>query len=633
MIGLFGAQFGFLYPALLAAAPVVFGLLIYAYLKRGRGTPRIVPTLLLLRSLKQRAASRSKFVPPVRFFFELLLLSLLIAAAAGLFREDTSRRFALLVDNSLSMAAHTTEDGGSETVLSLAKHEASGYLAGLPLDSKIDVFTTTPRLTLVNSSALTASQASEQINELSIAYGSDRLEDALQSLAQKKAYDRIAIFSERQPIIKTGDDLFVPRPLMVHKEGLANIVISNINLRKDALANKTSINVSVTGFLVAASQGELVLEGATVSDEALNFGTVAEKKLTISPGQTQTISFDISDRKFQLYRATLKPDRPSRLSDSIEEDNIVWLSSEGAGQRVALVSTFTPEELKLAEIPSVHFERVLPENWTGSIDSGWSAAVFHRYAPSTLPKINSLFVLPPKGNALFDSGKPETHVEITRWQDSHPLISYLNLPALQLTSLTPLIPPPWAKEILSTTSGAAIVAGEYQEHRYGAIGFEIFPYEGKSSPITSILTLNTLKWLSDLSSNGGFRLANSTMPIEKNTSQIEYVGGDRIFPGPLGKVVESVSLPSPGVLAVNYDKGTPSFIAVNYFDAQESNTLDVRPYPFPAKVEMPASKLEERGTFVRNISKIVFLLLLLDLRISLIFSKGIRFRSQRAKGA
>ena len=72
MITLFGSQFGLLYPALLAALPLLLGALIYAYLRRGRGQRLVVSSLLIFQQLQTRAAQRRRFFPPLRFFLELL---------------------------------------------------------------------------------------------------------------------------------------------------------------------------------------------------------------------------------------------------------------------------------------------------------------------------------------------------------------------------------------------------------------------------------------------------------------------------------------------------------------------------------------------------------------------------------
>jgi len=632
MIGMFGANYGVLYPAILAAAPIVAGLLIYAYLKRGTGTPKIVPTLLLLRSLKHQAVSRSKFFPPPRFFFELLLLLLLIAAAAGLFEQDNAKRFAVVIDNSLSLAAHNSETGSSETLLSLAKREASGYLAGLAADSKIDVFSTSPRLSLVNSAPVSPSQAQRTFSDIDLAYGADHLEDSLQNIAQKKIYDRVAIFSDRQPITKESDELFLARPITEQNQGLNNIAITNIGLKKDAIAQQTELNVSLIAFSRNPAPVQVLIEGVTVSGNELEYAQIDQKNTTLSPGQTQNASFDISGRKFELYRATVKADVTNIQIDSINEDNSAWIGTDAVAQRVALVSAFSPEELKLTNIPSVHFEHVAPENWATSEDKGWSAAVFHRFAPAELPKVNSLFVVPPKNSTIFNAGNTTNRADITRWQDSHPLISYVNLPALQLTSLTPLAAPAWAKEILSTSAGPAIVAGEFQEHRYGAFGFELFPFEGKSAPITSILTLNALKWLSDLASNESFRLANSNFVIEKDVTSVNYIGGQQIFPesNSSTKPSRAITLPYPGILEIEHEHGYPNYLAVNFIDAQESNTLDPRPYPFPTKVDASPTRHGDHRSFTLDIAKIILLLLLLDL-LSAFLPKQLFTRNRQAK--
>src|SRR5437868_1155123 len=103
MIPLLGAKFGLLYPQLLAGVPILVGALVYAYLRRGRTRRVAVASVMFLRTLTRRTPSRRKFIPPARFFFELLLLLLLFAGAAGLYREDATRKVAVVIDNSFSM--------------------------------------------------------------------------------------------------------------------------------------------------------------------------------------------------------------------------------------------------------------------------------------------------------------------------------------------------------------------------------------------------------------------------------------------------------------------------------------------------------------------------------------------------
>jgi hypothetical protein len=123
------------------------------------------------------------------------------------------------------------------------------------------------------------------------------------------------------------------------------------------------------------------------------------------------------------------------------------------------------------------------------------------------------------------------------------------------------------------------------------------------------------------------------LAIEKGTAKIEYVGGQKLFPetSPGPGLVESIPLPEPGVLIIAHSKGDPSFIAVNYFDPQESNTLNIRPYPFPNKVEAGLAKSDEQSSFAKQIGRIVLALLFLDLLFNLFLAKRLPFRSQRVK--
>ena len=100
--------------------------------------------------------------------------------------------------------------------------------------------------------------------------------------------------------------------------------------------------------------------------------------------------------------------------------------------------------------------------------------------------------------------KDSSNVSVTSWLESHPLTVYADLHSLVFRRLVTFNEPDWSVPIIGTTNGVAAFAGELKGNKYVALGFEIFPFEGKKAATTSIVTLNAFKWLSGSSLGGGY---------------------------------------------------------------------------------------------------------------------------------
>ncbi|MCB0311514.1 MAG: BatA domain-containing protein, partial [Bdellovibrionales bacterium] len=170
MMELFGATYGLALPAMMLLAPLALAVLVYSYMRRGRGKPIVVASLMLLKQLKSVSAARRKFSPPLRFFFELLLLILLILALSAPFRLPHTKDLAVLIDNSLSMSATGLTVMPDQSFLEVGKETVKSYLSGLSGEFGVKVYVTSPKLTLLNPEDNSRQSAIRSLDAISFSF-------------------------------------------------------------------------------------------------------------------------------------------------------------------------------------------------------------------------------------------------------------------------------------------------------------------------------------------------------------------------------------------------------------------------------------------------------------------------------
>ncbi len=584
------------FPYLLALLPVGIGALIYAYLRRGRGVRIPVATLLLLRTLERVANARKKFIPPPRFFLELLAMLVIGCGAAGLYFEGNQDYVAVVLDNSLSMAAVDPARMSDRSVFEQAQDEAISYVESLPLTSTIELFTPSAAM---SSGPLSRREAQDVIKQVEVEYVSDQTEQLLSRLSAESRFDQIAAFTDKS-FADTSSDKRV-RVTSFAQKGLENIAVSDVSMSGDGR--------EIKALLHAFSRNDVAVK--VTLDEWSPAGkgkSVVEKTFRIAAGAHEPITLTAPDQGEHSYQLAIAPaSAPGQnFVDALKEDNMAWIGAGRVKNEVVLVSDLSPANLGLQKLRHLQFTHVRPEEWRGAQQT--SPHIFHRFVPETLPNQNSLFILPPPGNALFPVLAEQQASAVTRWSVAHPIVNYLNVPTLTLKKLLPLKAPGWAQEVISTTNGLGAFSGEYQGKRYAVFGFEIFPYEGKRSPVLSILTLNALRWLEN--TNVEFERVGAQFSPGPAVTGITYVGGESLWTR--GQKEKSVRFPRPGLVEIA-EEGKPRVLqAVNFYSDEESDLLAQRSFSVTAEAKPEETKREQR-LLTGLIAYLALSLLLLDL--------------------
>lgn len=629
MITFLGTQFGFLFPRLLFVLPFAAGVLIYAYLRRGRGKKVTVASLLLLRALTRRSHARKQFVPPFRFFFELLLFTLLTIAAAGLVGQGVGSKVALIIDNSLSMGAERREAGFKKSLFNYALDEGRRYLQSLPSTAEVKVYTASPQLTLHGEGFVSRSAALSVLERLSLSAATEALDASLAQVTSDATLDSVAVVSDKRAKSLQQNERAKPVITVFSvrdfagQEQLQNIAISNISLNPQAVSGKERVDVTISSYAAVPVSVKVVLEQLKSAAFPTQYWSVEEQRVTVAAQSSEVGGFINNAQGISNYRASIivesSPGAPDMDTNPL--DNSAYITGSAANAKVLVVSPAPAASLGLGAVDIVKFEYILPGALNAQKMVEYSgpqtAVLFHRSAPDLLPDASALFVSPPANSRLFDVAAPVAASDITRWLSSHPALSYLNLPAVRLASFTPLTPPLWGRELINTTFGPAAFAGEYQGRKYIAVGFELFPFEGKKSPVLSIFVLNTLKWLTELSVEGGYRLSGTLQPVNPVDGPVVYEDGSVVEALRESAAKKdggkSALLVRPGFYRIGKDRG--GLVAINSFFEQESNSLTPRILSLPG-VEMASSVSEGAKPFSWTITIFVLALILTDIVFS-----------------
>ena len=612
---------GFAYPLMLIGVPLAAAALVYAYRRRGQGTRLVVASTLLLKTIERTIATPKKFVPPPRFFFELLLLILLLLGAAGLYLRERGAMYALVIDNSLSMRAAAPASASGEDSMTLAKKGAESFLSGLDAESQIALYAASPAPRQLGGGLLSPSAAQRELERITPVYAGDTLDTFLPRLLRNEQYEKVLAFTDGHVSLQGNAAAKAYTRLEIHAnsselQSAHNIALTHISAKKQA-AGGDSLSVSVNAASYAQKQvrASIALEVLEHSAKGSRFVPFDRREISIEPGASARVSFAAVPAAYQQFKARLQQtgeNSSARSLNALAEDDDAFLALGKSEGSIYVISRFSIRELGLEKAPLAQFEQIVPERFGEALpaDERAHTLIFHRITPSELPRNNALFIAPSPETTLFKVERSVARAAVSRWRTSHPILTYLSLPEMQLKDLSVLAVPAWARELVVTTEGVAAFAGEKDGFRYVVLGFEVLPFEGKNAATLSILTLNILKWLSDLSADTGFLPALSAYAPASDERSIEYVDGPPPAQGDHAHKSKLV-LSQPGIVRVRGAQGD-RFVAVNFFSEQESNLRKGRTIAVNAAPPAPKD-FEGKRSLGALLALLVVLLLLGDL--------------------
>ena len=417
---------------LAALSPV----LAYAYLKKPPSEASVISTSFILNQIVAKPVSKKSIKLPLRFYLELLALLLLALCIGAPYLDMSQKRVAILIDNSFSMGALDSEQSRSR--LEQAKELAKGIVDSNAFSSRFDIVSTSSGIIAENLAESTTARSS--ITSLEVQDSSDRLFSQLVFLGEQGIYDKIYSFSDKA-VTLDGNEL---SKLYEHKlvgERVVNAYLKNLALSQDrkslfielGLSSPTPLNLRLGAKLLSLGSNEKKIDLANKERRLLAYST-----------QTETIPLEgyvKVNEKFQI-EVSLLDSTGALLSDAIILDNQASISSiEEARSQIAIISPLK-KKLGLEKIQKYAFKELSTDSFKELAPEeveNFDAFLFYHSNPETLPSKSSLFILPPANfNFISRLQENKESLNISSWQNEHPLTRYLKPQLLKPTTATVL---------------------------------------------------------------------------------------------------------------------------------------------------------------------------------------------------
>ena len=641
MISLFGTELGFMLPSAFFAAIALGGsLLVYAYLRKGKSTKIAVASTMFLKFLETIPRSRQKFLPPWRFFLELLLLLLLASAAAGLYAARSGNKVVILLDNSASMQAIADNSVERKSLFNSAVDKVRSEFITAGWNSKYNIYVTSPVLTSLTDGYVGGEKASSSLNNAKVSNFKDNLQASVEKLYQSKDFYKLMVVSDKvlnKESVRSDDLTWYNLKSASDTSRFSNLALTNMRFNQSAMSDEgSSLDLSLQSFSSEPMEARVKLSACAGFEACKNPHFQAERAVSLKPNSSASINFpSLGAGDFAFYAEITDIKKSGRsFNDALDVDNKAWITSNSVKSKVLLVSELSSESLGLNLIPTLDIIKVSPATYAATLSSGtikqYSSVIFHRYVPETLPDLNVIFVRPPD-NRFFTVGGIVANVQVSRWKTGHALLSYLNLSTLKFNELTPLKIPEVLEPLIYTPAGVAAFVTELNGRRMTGFGFEMFPYEGRRSPLLSVLTLNVFKWISEISSESGFQRLDYPLQLNPQIESILSSDGKRVYQKAPETDQSKIYLENASLLQIKPVSGAVSYQAFRFYNPEESNTFDVQEVKAAVQAAGKSDPGQLGDTLTSSLVSLVLVLLLLDLIFQLV--KLFRGKSRRASYA
>jgi Aerotolerance regulator N-terminal len=550
---------GLLYPGALIFFALVPALVI-AYLARERPRQVRVSSVIAFRALQARKGERFGGRPRFNwmFFIELLILCLAVLAMAGPYLVHQSTPLAVVLDNSAAMQAKTPS-GKARLEIALGKLAAA--LSHESARDQVTVYVTAPRPHQLAEPFRSPAAGSAALGGIEATDAPDdpaALSNLLGELASERRFSKV-IFAGARP-------LSTPIPPSMSAitvgEPVANYALGSFTLRREALgSDRLHARLTIANFSPSAATLKV-----TISADGKTLG---HGEASLQPGEVGGIEFP-AIAPAAVYRADLQP------SDGFALDNVAYATAGAVKSLSILFVSPTPGDGEsLQSLPGINVETRTPGTFTPKDLARADLAVFEYTLPKEIPPVNSLFVMPPAGDPLFDfEAQPAQHIQITGWPPTNAVTDGVNFRLLNFRSGEFFGFHPWMRAIVNGNKGGLILSGTRQDHKFVATGFNPFPYLGKQNLPMSILTLNILSYLGGFGqSTAGYRTGEPWL-VPAGIETIVLPSGRKVSVKPGTLFTEDAS---QGIYHLIGTSGEKTMRAVNLSDLRLSDFENVPP--------------------------------------------------------
>lgn len=585
---------GFTAPSFLLLAIPAIGFLVYAYLSRGKAKRQLVSSTIIFKQLKNKPSIRQKIQLPWRFFYELLALLLLILAIAGFYWQSPGKYWQVIIDNSLSLSA-TADASSSKNILELNLAQLKNdYKTRAKNFSGIKVCVTAPSFECWSDGFQTWDSIVTKLEGLQTYPASDLLESILSSLSTSREVD-LTIYSDYLSHSKQSNRLKLST---VRTGSLGNVAVTEV-LSKPNL----TVSVGVQAFVATPVMKKVKLYSLRETQGKLEIEDTQERSVKLSPDQKLSVDFKIS-KDIRAVIAEIDPESRNPTIDAISEDNVAYQAiTQQVIANVLLVSERTIAESGLEVIFAEKIKRISPAEYQeGSSESTqYAVIIFDNFIPSEFPKSNHLIIASNSEPGVLRT-EVQREAKITTWDKESPLLRYLTPDNLQFKNVWSAKLPSTFHPVISSNNQTILATGFLGQVRSVYLGFPILPLEQSSNQALAILSLNTFKWLEEVSET----------PLNFNGDTVVYRLDNQKL---ASESLKQGKINSVGIFLSEQDSQV-SLSAKNFYSEEESNLKVIRKIAIPTMIESKDnSQLQGANSSATKLIWIVWLMIMASLFI------------------
>jgi Ca-activated chloride channel family protein len=475
--------------SLLIPAALAFGIIIpiilLLYFMRPRRQERVVSsTLLWQQALEDLRASqpwqRLRITPLLLLqLLAALVIVLVLARPAILLPSPIGSDTIIVLQASASMQATDVAPNRFEA----AKSRISDLIDGLAPGAQLSIITMarTPQLIASSSDKATLTAA---LQRAAVTNQDADLEQAISlatSLAAGHTDAQLLVVGDGH-VLPPDQPLIVPFPVYYMQIGT-----DAPNAALLALAART-----IQGHLVALAQVanyshqqrtlpvELYADGKLVGVQTASLAAAASGAIEWGP-LPPTTHF--------LHAHIIS-------QDAMTIDHDAWAIVDGSmPARVLLVTrgnSFLETALRLQQ--NIDLYETTPTQYTGT--GNFDLTVFDGFVPPQLPAGDIFFVNPPAGSSIFGKSGAEVSVsQIGAGNDEQNLLSNVDLSSIHVVRAAHrLTPAPSMQTIIAASQTPLLIAGESDNRRIAALGFDLHDSDLPLQPSFPILIYNLVNW-------------------------------------------------------------------------------------------------------------------------------------------
>jgi hypothetical protein len=475
---------------LLVPAALAFGIIIpiilLLYFMRPKRQERVVSsTLLWQQALQDLQASRPwqrlRITPLLLLqLLAALVVVLVLARPATFFSSPITGDTIIILQASASMQATDLTPSRFEA----AKSEVADLIAGIGPGDHVSLITMarTPQVLIAESQD--KGQLNAALQRAKVTNQDADLEQALSlatALAAGRPNTQILVVGDGH-VLAPDQVLALPIPVRYLRVGtdtgnIALIALASRNLDGNLTALAQVANYSHQQRSVPV---ELYADGKLVNVQNINLAAGTSGSLQWGPLPTTT----------HFLHAKLDAQDPMTVDHDAWA--IVGGSMHGKVLLVTKGNSFLEAALRLQ--PNIGLYETTPAKYLNA--GSYDLTIFDGFVPSAMPSGGLFFVNPPTGSYIFGkSGQNISVSHINAGNDSANLLQDVDLSSIHVLHAShQFTPAAWAQAVITTPETSLLIAGETNNRRVAALGFDLHDSDLPLQPSFPILIYNMVNW-------------------------------------------------------------------------------------------------------------------------------------------